>query len=187
MKQMSSRSAPPGASGAPPMTRRGRPLPRDGQAHDEHATHLEPGTAAADGSWAYAALEIGIVHHREHDLSAARRAYTVAIESRHPDAAPCALVNLGLLLAAEADAAVAKDAFEQALATGHADAVPYALAALGVIADGCGLVSEARDRYLAAIATAHPVAAPFAQAHLTRLEGEEEHRRVAAASEAPAS
>jgi tetratricopeptide (TPR) repeat protein len=184
VKQMSNVSAPRGVETGVDGAPRWR-LPRDMQAHDEQATRLEPETAAADdSSWVYAALETGIVHHRERDLAAARRAYAVAIESRHPDAAPCALVNLGLLLAAEADAAVAKDAFEQALATGHPDAAPYALAALGIIADGCSLISDARDRYLAAIATAHPVAAPFAKAHLIRLEREQEQRRVAAASEA---
>jgi hypothetical protein len=48
-------------------------------------------------------------------------------------------------------------------------------------------VSEASEAYLAAIATAHPVAAPFAEAHLVRLECEQEQRLVTPASELPRS
>jgi predicted negative regulator of RcsB-dependent stress response len=67
-------------------------------------------------------------------VEGARAAYQLAIDSRHPDWAPRAAVNLGIVLSRQGDVEGARAAYQLAIDSGHAHAAGAAqrrLAELG--------------------------------------------------------
>ncbi|MFL1427519.1 MULTISPECIES: tetratricopeptide repeat protein [unclassified Nocardiopsis] len=100
----------------------------------------------------------------------ARKWYTRAADTGHPDQAPSAMYSLGNLESDLRRVQEARTWFTRAIDTNHPDAAPKAMGNLGKLEDEQGRVQEARTWFTRAIVTGHPDAAPKAMFNLGVLE-----------------
>jgi Flp pilus assembly protein TadD len=111
----------------------------------------------------------GYALERAGDDEGAVAAYQRAIDSRDPEHAPRAAVNLGNLLARKDDGERARIAYRVAIDSAHTDASPKAAQALGSMLATHGRVDEAAAAYREAAASGHPDQAPKAMHSLAQL------------------
>jgi tetratricopeptide (TPR) repeat protein len=90
-----------------------------------------PGTSGHPHAAAMAAYLRGDLLAKQEDVTGARTAYQLAIDSGDVDAAPLAALSLGVLLREQGDNAGARVAYQLAIDSNHHDAAPKAAYKLG--------------------------------------------------------
>ncbi|HET8681661.1 MAG TPA: tetratricopeptide repeat protein, partial [Micromonosporaceae bacterium] len=106
-------------------------------------------------------------------ITAARRWFTRAVDTGHPDQAPAAMVNLGNLEAGQGDPDEARRWYGRAAGTCHSYTAPVAMVNLGNLEEEQGNIVEARRWFTRAASTSHPELAPKAILNLGFLEREQ--------------
>jgi tetratricopeptide (TPR) repeat protein len=141
--------------------------------HLYDAGHLLPASTLLHGMTdlpAKTLVDLGKAEYQAGDHDAARRWWTAAADTHHPEMAPKALVSLGVLEKGQGEVDEARRWYQAAVETHHPEMAPTALVSLGVLEDEQGEVDEARRWYQAAVETHHPEMGPAALVSLGVLE-----------------
>ncbi|MEV5511316.1 toxin-antitoxin system YwqK family antitoxin [Streptomyces orinoci] len=120
-------------------------------------------------------FDLGALERAAGHVAAARRAFSRAAATGHPDTGPMALANLAVLEASAGRAAQARTAFERAIATGHPDHAPKSLFNYAIFQQRAGELTHARQLYEQAIAGGHPEHARKALFNLANLAARQGH------------
>jgi tetratricopeptide (TPR) repeat protein len=126
-----------------------------------------------------AANALGQLLADEGDTEGARRAFQIAIDSRHFLGSAIGWVNLGNLLFASNDIEGYISAYQQAVKSGHFYYAPKAAASLGHMFSERGQTRLAQNNYELAVYSNHPEAAPEAAVYLGALLLEQGDRQGA--------